>query len=256
MARKDFDRVREIREKANEKRRLEQRAARRRTVLIQISVIVGVLVIIGAIVATIIFSNNNKVPQAVPTADGTVAILGVSDIPLSIETTAVTVGQTDAPVTLDLYEDFSCPHCADYEAQVGPVINKLIADGDVIVNYHPIRFVTNYGQAAGSAATCVATEDPANWPVFHAALFANHNQSTDGWKARDFAKFAESGGVTSTKALDCIKSEIYTDWIMTNTKAAQDNGVTSTPSLFINGKPSELLDGNGLTAAVEAAKAG
>lgn len=256
MASKDFDRVREIREKANEKRRLEQRAARRRTALIQVGVIVGVLIVIGAIVATIVFSNNNRVPQSVPSSQGTVSLLGANNIPLDVGKTAVTLGRSDAPVSIDLYEDFSCPHCADYEAQVGPVIYQLIASGDIVVNYHPIRFVTDYGLTAGSAATCVATHDAQSWPDLHTALFANHNQATDGWKASDFVNFAKTGGVTSTAALDCIKSQTYSDWIMSNTKTAQDKGVNSTPSLFINGKSSELLDGNALKAAVAAAKAG
>lgn len=248
--------MRAIREKANEARRLEERAAKRRGVLIQGAVILGVLVVVAAVVAVIVFANNNRVPQAVPAAAGTTSILGVDGIPLTVDATAVTVGEADAPVKIDLYEDYSCPHCAEYEAQVGSTIDQLIADGAVVVSYHPIRFVTAYGQSAGSAATCIAVEDPLNWPAYHSALFANHDQASDGWKPADFADFARAGGVTGADALDCIQSAVYTDWILSNTQAAQENGVSSTPTMLINGEPIELLNGPGLIAAVEAAQAG
>lgn len=254
MAKKDSERIRQIREKANEQRRLEQRAARRRATLIQSAIIVGVLAVVGAIAAVTVLGNNSKTPQAVPSASGTVSILQNSGIPFSVEDTAVTVGKKDAPVIIDIYEDFSCPHCAEYEAQVGPTISRLIADGDVQVSYHPIRFVSAYGQTAGSAATCVAAEDPQNWPSFHMALFENYSRDTANWKPRDFVALAESVGVSDSEALECIASNTYADWIMSNTKTAQEAGVNGTPSLFINGEKVELLNAEGLAAAVADAK--
>lgn len=257
MAKKDFDRVREIREKANAARKIEQRATKRRAMLIQGAVILGVLVVVGAIIAAVLVSGslkNQPTEQSVPSSKGTATILGVAGIPLSVGGTAVTLGNSDAPVTLDIYEDFSCPHCADYEEQVGPTVSNLIASGDVVVNYHLIRFVTDYGLNAGSAATCVAVEQPEQWAGVHAALFAGHTQNSDGWKASDFIDYLKVMGITDETVQECVTSQKYTGWITSNTKTAQDDGVTSTPSLFINGEKSELLGPDALVAAVNAAK--
>ena len=255
MAKKDSQRILEIREKANLQRREQQKADRRKRILIQVGVIVGVLVLVGAVVGGVILAESSRTPAAAPSADGTISLLGTDGIPLSIGTTAVTLGKPEAPVLIDLYEDYSCPHCADYEAGVGPTLLSLVASGDAIVNYHPIRIVTAYGTAAGSAAACVAANDPQRWPDFHSALFANHSQASDGWAAKDFADFARSKGVTGEVTLACIASSSYADWIASNTDAARAAGVNSTPTLAIDGQIQQnLLGPDDLVAAVNKAK--
>lgn len=254
MAKKDSQRIIEIREKANQQRREQQKRERRNSILIQLGIAVAVLLVVGAVVIFFVMGNNNKPPAVAPSADGTISLQGTNDVPFTVGDTAITVGASDAPVTIDLYEDYSCPHCADYEAAVGPALYALAASGDVVVNFHPIQIVTAYGASAGSAATCVATNDAQNWPDFHSALFANHSQQSDGWRAKDFSSFAEQRGITDEATLSCINKGTYTAWIGTNTDASRDAGVTGTPSLFINGEPSELLGAEDLLAAVNGLK--
>ncbi|HNP15058.1 MAG: thioredoxin domain-containing protein [Parvibaculum sp.] len=255
MAKKDSQRIAEIREKANLQRRAQQKAEKRKTIIIQASIGVGILILVAAVVGGILIANNNKATVVPPSADGTITVSGTAGIPLTVGDTSVTVGKSNAPVTLDIYEDYSCPHCADYEAAVGPTILRLIASGEVVVSYHPIQIVTSYGVAAGSAAACVAEKDAQNWPIFHSALFANHSQTSDGWGASDFAAFASTLGVTDADTLSCISDASYSDWIRSNTDAARADGVSSTPSLFINGEAqASPLGVDDLIAAVNAAK--
>ena len=255
VAKKDSQRINEIREKANAQRREQQRAEKRKTTFIQIGIIVGILVIVGAVVGGVFLSESSRMPAAPPSADGTISLLGTSGVPLSVGKTAVTVGKADAPVKIDLYEDYSCPHCADYEVAVGPTLLTLAAQGEAVVSFHPIRIVTAYGTAAGSAAACVATKDAQKWPDFHAALFANHSQATDGWGSTEFADYARSQGITDDATLTCISQGSYTDWIATNTDASRTAGVSGTPTLFINGKQqTKLLGPDELTSAVKNTK--
>ncbi|MCC6269877.1 MAG: thioredoxin domain-containing protein [Microbacteriaceae bacterium] len=255
MAKKDSQRIIEIREKANEQRREQQRRERRRTTFIQLGIAVGVLVIVGAVVAFVVFGNSAKDLSAPPSAQSTISLQGVDGVPLSVGGTAVTVGKADAPVTIDLYEDYSCPHCADYEAAVGPTLFALAASGDAVINFHPIRIVTAYGTAAGSAATCVAEGDSQNWPEFHSTLFANHSQQTDRWSASDFSNFAKIKGITDEGTLSCISKSMHADWIGSNTDASRDAGVTGTPTLMINGEiQATLLGPDEIIAAVDSLK--
>jgi len=255
VARKDSNRILEIREKANQQRREQQRVEKRKTILIQSGIAVGIIVVVAAVVGGILWAQSSRTPSAPPTASGTISLQGTPNIPFGISGTAVTVGMAGAPVTIDLYEDYSCPHCADYEAAVGPTLLKLVASGDAIVNFHPIKIVTGYGLAAGSAAACVAENNAQKWPDFHTALFANHSQTSDGWGAKDFVAFAGSMGITDKDTVACITDARYTDWITSNTAASRDAGVTGTPTLFINGKQQSSLPGpDQLIAAVNAAK--
>lgn len=255
MAKKDSQRIIEIREKANQQRREQQKRERRNSILIQLGIALGVLLVVGAVVVFFVMGNNAPAePGKTPSANGTVSLQGTDGVPFLVGGTAVTVGNSDAPVTIDLYEDYSCPHCADYEAAVGPTLFALAASGDAVVNFHPIQIVTKYGTAAGSAATCVAANDAQNWSNFHSALFANHSQASDGWGAKDFANFAKIQGITDEGALACITDRTYEKWIGTNTDASRVAGITGTPSLLLNGEPSELLGPEGLVAAVDALK--
>ncbi len=252
MAKKDSQRIIDIREKANIERRAKQRREKRTTMLIQLGVALGVFVIVGAIIAFVVIGNSNRQLEAGPATNGSISLLGTEGVPLLVGDNGVTLGSADAPVTIDLYEDYSCPHCAEYETAVGPTLIELAAKGDVVVNFHPIRIVSDYGTNAGSAATCVAAKDSQNWPDFHAALFANHSQQSDTWRASDFVNFAKVKGVTDKGALDCIKKGVYADWILSNTDASREVGVKGTPTLGINGKLlPELLDSNGLIDAVK-----
>lgn len=236
MARKDSQRIIEIREKANQQRREQQRREKRKTLFVQMGIVGGVLLLVGAIVAFVVINNNNRVLTDGPSASGEITLPGAgTDIPLLVGVDGVTVGKADAPVTIDVWEDYSCPHCATYEKDVGQTLMDLAGSGDVLINFHPVVFVTNYGLTAGSAATCVAANDPENWPKFHSAAFANHTQQTDGWNALDFVKFAQSQGIKDLDTLACITDETYRDWMMSSTQASKDADVTGTPTIFVDG---------------------
>ncbi|MBD8478041.1 DsbA family protein [Microbacterium sp. CFBP 8794] len=229
----------------------EAKALRRRRATIQIAVTGGTLIVGVAAIAAVVLTQramNDVVPPSSPPA---ASVLSLADMPLTIGPDFVRVGATDASVTLSLYEDFSCPHCQEYETAVGPTLDELVATGEVAVVYHPIRVVTNYGNRAGSAATCVAEGDPDMWPTAHAGLFALHDATTDGWSNDQLRDYLVSQGVTTPSVLECVEEGRYENWIDANTDAALAAGVTATPTLMINGERSEMLDASELRRVVE-----
>ena len=173
-------------------------------------------------------------------------------MPLAVDGSAVRLGRADAPAKVDLWVDYSCPHCQEYEAANAGVLSQLVARGDVSVSYHNIQFVSDYGTAAGSAAACVAVEDPQRWPAFNTALYANHSAATDGWSADDFRGFAQQQGVTGA-ALDCISQSRYAGWITSNTADAAAKGVEATPTLHADGKTVPTVGGQQLVDQVDPA---
>ena len=232
------------------------RAKRRRT-LTQVGIVGGVAVVVVAIIATaVLLGRGGSTPAAgggagAPAATGTTSVGGAS-VPLTIGgdvPNGVRVGKADAKVSMDLWVDYSCPHCQEFEAANNGVINDLVAAGKLAVTYHNIEIVTDYGTEAGSAAACVAVNDPGAWPAFNAALYANHSATTDGWSASDFASFAASNGAGDATQ-KCITEEPYKGWIADNTAASVKADVSGTPTMFIDGQKTDTLSGQALTDRV------
>ncbi|MCW4384203.1 DsbA family protein [Salinibacterium sp. SYSU T00001] len=241
MAKKDDDRILAIRQKANEARQQQKRAEVRRKAFLQIGVIVAVLVVVGGIVFAVVAINRASQEVVTPEASATVTVGESTDVPLEVGEGAVRVGSADAPTTVAIYEDFSCPHCQDYEAIIGDTLVELVASGDAAVEYHPINIVTDYGVRAGSVATCVAVHEPESWLGVHSGLFTVHDSSTDAWSYEQFATFLDGQGIGGEELLECVESGRYANWIEQNTREALDSGVTGTPTVYINGEKAETL---------------
>lgn len=223
-------------------------AAKRRRTLVRAGIIGGVALLVVAIVASAVILGNRGRGSSTPTADTTVTVNN-TQVPFAVFGSAVRVGPADAKAKVDLWVDYSCPHCQEFEAANSDVLNQLIAGGNVSVSYHNIQVVTDYGTQAGSAAACVATNDPATWVSFNTALYANHSATTDSWTSSQFRTFAEQQGVNS-EAQGCITANRYTGWIASNTADAAAQRVTSTPTMVLNGQQSDTLTGPALTAKV------
>jgi protein-disulfide isomerase len=228
------------------------RAKRRRT-LIQLAIVGGVALVVVAIIATAVVLGNRgtttAAAAAAPVATATTTVDG-TPVPFAIggggaTANGVRVGADSAKVHMDLWVDYSCPHCQEFEATNNDTLTSLVAAGKLAVTYHNIQIVTDYGTEAGSASACMAVHDPESWPTFNAALYANHTAETDSWTSSDLARFAgANGGGDATQR--CISDGTYRSWITANTAASTKADVTGTPTMFIDGKKTDTLSGQAL----------
>lgn len=238
------------RQQARERARQEAARVQRQRRIQQLLVVAVVAVVaIGIVVSAVVLGSRGRA-ERVPTASTQVNVGGTS-VPFGVDGSAVQVGQDDAAVTMDLWVDYSCPHCQDFEADSSDVITAKVASGELKVRYHNIQIVTAYGSQAGSTAACVATYAPEQWWAFNAALYANHSAETDSWKGPELADFAQQQGITDSDTLGCITDQRYTSWITDNTSAAGQAGVTGTPTLFFNGEKSDTVSGAALGAKID-----
>lgn len=238
------------RRQARERAKLEAARIQRKRRLTQAAVVSAVAVVaIGIVVIAVVLGTAGRTAN-VPTASTNVTVGGTS-VPFAVDGSAVQVGQDDAKVTMDLWVDYSCPHCQEFEADSNDVITAKVAAGTLKVRYHNIQIVTAYGTQAGSAGACVATYAPEQWWAFNAALYANHSSETDSYGGSQLADFASQQGVTNNDALSCIRDERYKSWITDNGAAATQAGVTGTPTLFFNGEKSDTVSGAALGTKID-----
>lgn len=147
------------------------------------------------------------------------------------------MGSEDAPVTVVEFGDYLCPACQQFEQQVKPELMEMIDDGDVRFHYMDInlpQFQPNNGQAS-IAAQCVFQQDEEQFWEFHRSLFDNQGQIT--YSAEGLRSQAEE----STEGLDydelesCIDNRETSEAVDRDNEIARNNGVSSTPTVFVNG---------------------
>jgi protein-disulfide isomerase len=176
--------------------------------------------------------------------------------------TAVPVGDSGAPVVVDVYEDFQCPACAQLESIAGPTFAQLVDDGRIVLRYRPIAFLdqastTDYSTRALNAAGVVLdAAGPDAFLSFHDALFAEQPPEGGAGLSDDrLAELAAEAGADGSAVEQDIRELRFEDWTAQVTDAASRAGVTGTPTVLVDGErldPAQLSP-EGIEAAVTAA---
>jgi protein-disulfide isomerase len=148
----------------------------------------------------------------------------------------IVLGSSQAPATITLYEDFHCPHCAEFEQQFGPVITQAQDSGAARVELYPLTFIDEGSAAAANAMACAA--EAGFGQSYYLGLFANHTLQWSDEQLIDLA--AKVGGSPSAAFPTCVTSNAHAGWLASIGVAAEKNGVTATPTMFINGERVDL----------------
>lgn len=165
----------------------------------------------------------------------------------------VSWGSAAAPVTIDLYEDFHCPHCAEFEEQFGQTLTDAQDAGQLTLRIFPMAFIDAGSLSAANAFACAA--EGGFGEAYYTGLFANH---TLGWSDAQLTQLAEQvhGSVPDAFA-SCVTRRSHEDWVDSINDAAAAAGVTGTPTMFLDGTQVDVstLTPDGLKAQIaEAAK--
>jgi protein-disulfide isomerase len=164
---------------------------------------------------------------------------------------APVLGDANAPVTIVIFSDFSCPFCAaasganpelenvmksrtaGWEPAVSNVIKDYVDSGKVKLafKYYP-------GHGAGEQAMLVAwcLNDQGLFWKFHDKAFANYESTNDLAKMKELAK--EVGA--DTTALDsCLNTKKYDSKLASDAEEGKKIGLQGTPSFYVDGIPVE-----------------
>ena len=176
------------------------------------------------------------------------------------------IGNPDAKVKIELYEDFQCPACKTYTANVEKQLltSSYITAGQVYYIFKQVPFldskaITKESHQAANASMC-ALEQERFWD-YHDILFANQGVVENGGSYNDkrLQAFAESLGLEMTAFNSCFSSNRYSADIEAERQLLADTGVIRTPTILINGTnqfPTYIPTYEELTAAIDAALAG
>ncbi len=220
---------------------------RRRREQIRNRIIIIMLVVLGALMVTfalILPSINNATAAA--NATKTAAnftpppVLTITPKVYNTKVDGVHLGDPNAPVKLDLYEDYRCSACLFYSQQVEPqIIQNYVETGKVYYSYHTYIVIdggdgTDASLRSANAAMC-ASEQNRFWD-YHATLYANQI-TEDAYLFSDarLVKMAENLKLDMTAFNQCYQAKKFTSAIQNDIAQALTLKVTGTPSIFING---------------------
>jgi protein-disulfide isomerase len=210
------------------------------------AVVVVAALVIGGVIWTI--SDKNKTEGQTIAAGGT-SLAG--DVTQKRDGVVVTVGKAGAKASIDVYADFLCPICGQFEKTYKTDVEQAINDGKLQVRYHMVPLLNDRSDPPGysldSANAALAAADAGKFLQFHDALFAN--QPEEGKRGYDKAQLIELGrnvGITDPGFAQTVNAGTYDQQvnaafqqIENDPKLAQDfgNGQSGfgTPTVTANG---------------------
>jgi protein-disulfide isomerase len=243
------------RERNNARRIVEQQKAaeRRRKVTIWTSAAVVVVLVAAGLIGWSVLSHQDKT-----TASKLTVPAGVVD-----SGTAWSVGT--GPVKVDLYEDFMCPICNNFEKTSGATVKQLVAANKITVQYHTVAILddsssgTKYSTRAAGAAAAAATEG--KFIEYHDVLYANQpKEGSTGLTNAKLIDLGKSVGLTDTAFVNAVDQQTYDPWVATVTNQFSQRNFTGTPTIVVNGKvlqgPGQTVPSSDLLTQTVAAAAG
>lgn len=145
--------------------------------------------------------------------------------------------------TVDVYEDFQCPFCAQLEKNNGAAMVAAASRGDIRLRVHVLSFLDknlDNDSSARAANASFCADDAGRFPQFHSAVFAAQpEQEGAGYTDDALRAAATRAGITGaalTTFTTCMKDNTYGGYVKDTQKASEKADVNGTPTVKVNGK--------------------
>jgi protein-disulfide isomerase len=209
---------------------------------------VVVVLVLAAVVTAVILGSRDK--QEATTAGGSSLPAGAAAMGAGV---VINPGAPATAPTLDVYEDFQCPICGEFERIFGLQIVEMVKANQVKLVAHPLSFLddnlrNDSSNRAANAAACAA--DAGKFLQYHTAVF--HGQPAKegtGYTDAQLKQFAQTAGITGTALTTwdkCYADKAHNQWVESVQTQSEKDKVNGTPTLRLDGKDVNLT---GLTQA-------
>jgi Protein-disulfide isomerase len=222
-------------------RKAEQAKANQQRMTRIIGVGAGLLVlVIVAVFAVVLISQANKATTAAPASAQTTPPNALADNAGIRPYPGV--AKSGVPV-VELFFDYQCPICNQFETIYGAALEKLASAGDIDLHYRPMIFldVNLQNDASERAAIGAACADFAGqYRGYHDQLFANQPaKEGDGYADTLLRETIPATlgitGDTLTSFQQCYDGKLTQSWVTATDEAGAKAGVTGTPTFWVNG---------------------
>lgn len=152
------------------------------------------------------------------------------------------MGDPEATVTVKIYEDIACSHCATYQTEVFPQIETAYLDSDEIrYEFHdmvlPVDKQVSW-EAANAARSVQDRADDATFFEYLGALFENQGDLSPEM----YEQLAAELDVDEAGVRENATEQAYDETVSHYTSEAEDEGIDSTPTVLVDGSTVEWGD--------------
>ena len=253
------------RQKAKELREQNAKKEKRNKLVVQISVVLVALGIVGGVAGVIAFeaANRAEAPIVGDTPENLTELggvkLGVGLQAFTETNTPVLAGETSTPEIV-IYVDYQCPICQAFDVPNSAQIRSWVDTGAATVEIRALSFLdraslNEYSSRAANSAMCVANFEPDAFWDYHENLMINQPmEGIEGLNDNELYQLAETSGAASEEVKGCIQAKSFGDYVAQYTQAvlnAPHGGttVTGTPTVLVNGNPYTWGSGEELVSA-------
>lgn len=209
--------------------------------------VVVLLVIIAAVIGYIIWNGQGAKTEAVANKE--------------VQKVSITMQNEDGKIVLssdkatadtpsvELFEDYSCPHCAELAEATDAEMKTAIENGELTVTIRQLNFLdgndleNQEGHSTKAAAAMEAlsrTGDVQTYWNLRSYLFTHQNEVYNKWDLKDFADAAKGFGAddSTVKAIeDADIKQLGNSIAAANAKELKDEtGELSSPRIIHDGK--------------------
>lgn len=161
---------------------------------------------------------------------------GVGEFYSGIPQDGTTLGKSDAPVIVYLYEDFQCPFCGQFSREMFPdLVDDYVRNGKVRLVSEDMAFLGPDSVTAARAALA-ASEQNHYWP-YYSLLYSHQGEENSGYVTDDFLKdlAQKTPGLDVGKWEDQRAGDSFIKELEAVQSTAQASSVNSTPTLIFKG---------------------
>lgn len=150
-----------------------------------------------------------------------------------------TLGDPDADIVVQAFEDFTCPHCATYKLDHFPTIREEYVDPGEVRYEHwdfPIPVNETWAVPVASAARGVgARQGDEAFFAFSSSVY----EAQGSYDGEAIGAAAEAAGADPCAAIADAQFSAYEEASMSDRSEGESMGVSGTPAIFVDGEPVE-----------------
>ena len=162
--------------------------------------------------------------------------------PSNIASLGRTLGNSNAPATIDVYGDFRCSACYRFtsDGTEKNLVANYVATGKAKLVWHDLLSIDRFdggtaSRDAANAAWCAA--DQGKFWVMHDWLYANQSptENASAFTMPRLSDIGKAAGLDMSKYQTCLDQGTH-DAAIAAEQTAKPAQVTATPSILVNGR--------------------